>query len=135
MEAWGTGALENDVAGDWSFRIVAVGDLSLLSESIEEVLEAGDEELDLDAACLGLAACEVLARLKGNWGKRDSHSETLDKWVEDHPQDVPGDLVAKALAAIDRVLTAPCDLLEHWEQNDLEAWKASVADLRGRIAV
>jgi hypothetical protein len=28
-----------------------------------------------------LAACEVIARLKGGWGKCDAYSETADAWV------------------------------------------------------
>ena len=45
-------------------------------------MAVGEGYLDVDAACEGLAACEVVARLKGNWGARNAYTETVDKWVE-----------------------------------------------------
>ena len=43
--------------------------------------------LDLDPlylfyACAAIAAAEVIARLLGNWGERNSYTETVDAWVE-----------------------------------------------------
>ena len=79
-------------------------------------------------------ACEVIARLKGNWGVRNPYTETVDKWVESHNIVPPDDLVQFAAAVIDRVLTAPSELLELWEEGDANEWRNAVANLRSRVA-
>jgi hypothetical protein len=106
MGAWDVDSFGNDTACDWAYDLEDATDLSYVREALDAVLEVGDEYLDSDEACMALAACEVLARLKGNWGKRNAYSETVDKWVESHPQTPPADLIQTALSAIDRVRTA-----------------------------
>jgi hypothetical protein len=63
------------------------------------------------------------------------YTEPVDQWVAAHPEPPSPALVAQAIAAIDRVTTEPCELLELWsEGDDFERWRASVADLRARVA-
>ncbi len=133
MGAWGAGTFDNDTACDWAYGLEEADDLSVVSEALGRVLEMGDEYLDSDDACMGLAACEVVARLKGNWGPRNPYSETVDKWVTTHPQAPPDEFVRQASAVIERVLTAPSELLELWEEGDAKEWRESVEDLRRRV--
>jgi hypothetical protein len=134
MGAWGVGSFENDTACDWTYGLDEVEDLSLVRETLAAALDCGEDYLDADLACEALAACEVLARLKGNWGLRDSFSETVDRWVESHPMEVPADLVDTALYAIDRTLTPPSELLELWEEGaEAGEWRKDVEDLRSRV--
>lgn len=135
MGTWGTGTFDNDTACDWAYGLDAVDDLSLIEDAIEAVMVTGSDYLDSDIAVEALAACEVLARLRGQRGKNESDSEAVDSWVLAHPIAPPTDLVKKAVAAIDRVLTEPSELLELWgESEDKEIWRGAVADLRRRVA-
>lgn len=134
MGAWGTDSFDNDTACDWSYDLEEADDLSLVRETLARVFEEGDEYLDSDAACEALAACEVIARLKGNWGQRNAHTETVDEWVESHAITPPADLVEQAVAAIGRILTPPSELLELWEESaDGDAWHQAVEKLRARV--
>ena len=133
MGAWDVDTFDNDTACDWSAELDDTTDLNLVREALAAVLDVGDEYLDSDDACIALAACEVIARLKGNWGKRDSYTEAVDKWVESHPQTPSAELVNAALAAIDRIRRQPSELLELWEEADAAAWHAAVDDLRQRV--
>lgn len=133
MGAWDAYTFGNDAACDWAFGLDDVNDLSLVHETFEAVLNA-DDFLDSDIACEGLAACEVVARLKGNWGVRNSYSEDVDKWVIAHPIKPPETLVKTALAVIDRVLAANSELREIWEDANATEWLAAVADLRERVS-
>lgn len=133
MGAWGANTFDNDTACDWSYGLNEVDDLSLVRETLARVLAVGEEYLDSDDACEGLAACEVVARLKGNWGVRNSYTEPIDKWVETRGITPPGDLVQSAVAVIDRVLTAPSELLELWEEGDPTEWRNAVENLRSRV--
>ncbi len=133
MGAWGADTFDNDTACDWSYGLNEVDDLSLVRETLARVLAVGEEYLDSDDACEGLAACEVVARLKGNWGVRNPYTETIDKWVETHGITPPGDFVRSAVAVIDRVLTAPSELLELWEEGDPTEWRNAVENLRSRV--
>jgi hypothetical protein len=133
MGAWSADSFGNDTACDWSYGLEKVGDLSLVKQAIEAVLSVDEDYLDADTACEGLAACEVIARLKGNWGVRDPYTETVDKWVESHKIVPPEKLIQTALAAIDRICAQQSELLELWEEDDPSEWHAAVDDLRERV--
>src|SRR5262245_43416403 len=114
MGAWGHNTFDNDTAADWAAELAEAEDLSFVTDTLDEVLDVGDDYLDSDEACRGLAACEVVARLKGNGGARDDSAEGVDRWVAEHPKAPSKALVKKALAVIDRVARPPSELLELW---------------------
>ena len=135
MGAWSKESFGNDTACDWAYRLEKCSDLSLVRETIQAVLDAGDEYLEADAASEVIVAVEVIARLRGNFGVRDSYSESTDAWVAAHPQQPPQDLVELAIQALDRILSKPSELLELWEESDeFEAWNNSVLDLKNRAS-
>jgi hypothetical protein len=135
MSAWGHDTFDNDAAGDWAYRLEECADLTLVAETLALVLDAPGGYLDADAACEALAACEVVARLRGRHGKRDTYTEVVDAWVAAHPGQPPPEVVARALAAIERVLGPGSELAELWQDGaDTDAWRAAVADLRARVA-
>lgn len=134
MGAWGPGTFDNDTPCDWGYELETCEDLSLVRETLRKAAESGDEFLDSDEGWEALAACEVVARLKGNWGERNAYSESIDAWVEAHPQAVPEDVVKLSLAAIDRVLAPESELPELWADSDSEReWRDAVEDLRWRV--
>jgi hypothetical protein len=133
MGTWGFDTFDNDTAGDWAYGLEGAADLSYVRSALERVLAAGDEYLDVDEACEGLAACEVVARLKGNWGARNAYTEIVDGWVESHDIAPPAELIDQAVAVIKRVLAADSELRELWEEEDAGEWLAAVADLHSRI--
>jgi hypothetical protein len=128
MGAWGTGNFDNDTACDWVYELQETDDVSLVRNTLADV---GEDYLDSDVACMALAACEVIARLKGQWGPRNSYTEDVDKWVEAHPQKVPADLVQQAVKVIDRILGPESELSELWKDGDTaDEWQKVVDDLR-----
>jgi hypothetical protein len=135
MGAWSIESFGNDTACDWAYGLEQTSDLGLVRETIQKVLDTRDEYLEEYKASHAIAAIEVIARLKGNFGVRDSYSSPIDVWVAAHPQPPPQDLVKSAILALDRILAKPSELLEIWEDSGLaEAWKSSVFDLRNRVA-
>ena len=81
-----------------------------------------------------IAACEVIARLKGNWGARDSYSEGLDAWIEKHPQIPSVELVSLGVAILDRILDDKSELRDLWEESKFyRQWQEAVEELRGRV--
>jgi hypothetical protein len=134
MGAWGKGIFENDTACDWAYGLGETSDLSLIESTLDKVIKIGAEYLDASEAEEALAAAETVARLKGNWGIRDSYTETMDKWVETTRLVPPQALIEKSLKAIERVLSGPSELLELWgEVEELPAWEESVKDLSRRL--
>jgi hypothetical protein len=134
MGAWGTGVFENDTACDWSYGLEDVDDLSLVEGALDQVLSTGSDYLDSDVAVEALAACEVIARLRGRSGERNAYTKTVDAWVAAHSVEPPAALIQRALAAIDRVLAEPSELLELWSESDShDAWRAGLTNLRERI--
>jgi hypothetical protein len=134
MGSWGIDIFENDTACDWVNELEGESDLSLIESTLDEVLNVGADYLDSDPAREALAAAETIARLKGNWGNRDSSTETIDKWVEATRLIPPQALIEKALKATERVLSGPSELLELWgEGEEFTAWEESVKDLSRRL--
>jgi hypothetical protein len=133
MGAWSVDSFGNDTACDWAYGLEEVSDLSLVRETIQKVVDSGNEPLDASDAEEAIAAVEVLARLKGNFGERSSYTEATDNWVRAHPQQPPMILINLASQALDRILKPPSELLDLWQEGeDFAAWKNSVLDLKKR---
>ena len=131
----GPESFDNDTVNDWAYDLEDVADLSLVSAAISSVLAVGADYVDSDQACEAIGACEVIARLKGNFGVRDAYSEKVDEWVEAHPIAPPEALVQQALQAIDRILSPKSELMELWDEGGVnDEWHAKMADLRARVA-
>jgi hypothetical protein len=135
MGAWGVLAFDNDSANDWAHELEHADDLTLVESALDEVLSSEGDFVESDAACNALAACEVLARLRGHPGYTNSYTETVDKWVAAHrKQIVPTeDVLVRASVAIDRVVGEGSELRELWEEADGDEWRDAVEDLRRRL--
>lgn len=132
MGAWGPLAFDNDTANDWADDLEGVTDLSLVTGAFDELEEVGDDYLDQDVACCALAACEVLARCRGNAGYKNAYTEKVDAWVAGRPQTVSATLVKRALHAIQRILGDDSELKELWDGD--KEWLEGVEDLRQRLS-
>jgi hypothetical protein len=133
MGAWGVLAFDNDSANDWAYGLEDVDDLSLIESAFEEA-EAAGGFLDTDLATNALAACEVLARLRGKPGYTNAYTEKVDKWVAQHKLVPSPQLLTRASGVIDLVLGEDSELRELWEEGDGTEWRKSVEDLRQRVA-
>jgi hypothetical protein len=134
MGAWDVDSFGNDTACDWSYGLEEVKDLAYVEKTLDAVLRYGNKPVPADEAECAVAAAEVVARLKGNWGIENSYSETTDTWVRSHPQNPPAALVAKAVAVLERIVVEPSELLELWQEGEGDGWLDSVAELKGRVA-
>ncbi|RFP10613.1 MULTISPECIES: DUF4253 domain-containing protein [unclassified Duganella] len=133
MGAWAVDAFGNDTACDWAFALAESEDLSLVRDTIGQVLD-GEGPLDAGDGEVVLAAVETIARLRGHAGKRDAYSEPVDDWVLRTRIEVPDPLVAQAERALVRVLGENSELMALWEESgDAEGWRDSVAELRARL--
>ena len=135
MGTWDEGSFGNDTACDWSYGLEKVNDLRYVETTLDKVLAYGAGEMvPADAAECAVAAAEVIARLKGRWGEEDSYTETTDAWVRSHPVSPPPALVAKTVAALERIVRPPSELLDLWEEaEEGGSWVEAVAELKGRI--
>lgn len=135
MGSWGSGIFENDAAADWAFGLEEAEDLTYVENALDRVIQTGDEYLDASDAEEGLAAVEVVARLRGKWGMKSPYSEPVDLWVKKMKLKPSPDLVKKAIAVVNRVVVEPSELLELWTETDeLDEWKDSVAELKSRVS-
>lgn len=134
MGAWGVLAFDNDEANDWAYGLDEVTDLSLVRTTLEDAGSSTDGYLEQGVAAEALAACEVIARLRGRPGYTNAYTAKVDRWVALHPRVPPPDLIDLGTSVIDRILGPESELRELWEEAGDEGWRAAVLDLRARIA-
>ncbi len=132
MGAWGPHPFDNDDALDWASELKTASDLAPVRSALDATVDS-DEPLDADVASRALAACEVIARLKGNNGVMNAYTEAVDEWVRMRPMVPPSDLVRLARDAIAKVLGARSELRELWEESGGDEWQAAVRDLARRV--
>lgn len=134
MGAWDSDPFGNDTAGDWAYGLDEGDDLSLIQSTLQKLHEVGSEYLEAPDAEEAIAAADALARLKGSFYVRNAYTESLDKWVDEHPIIPPQELVDSAIRAIDRILTPPSELLELWEDSeDFKNWQNHLDELKKRL--
>ena len=115
--------------------LAETADLSLI-EIRARVSVLCDDDVATSDAEEAIVAADVVARLMGTFTSKDSYTKTADDWVMKHRLSASPILIKKAVAALDRILTKPSELLELWEESDTEtdAWKRSVKALRSRLS-
>ena len=134
MGAWGHDTFDNDAAGDWACELAESDDLSVIEDALDGVLECGDDYLESDEAARALAACDTIARLRGNFGVRNSDTDRVDQWVAAHPKLATDRLLPVAHQVIDRIVGPDSELPDLWKDSDsYDAWQASLDDLRSRL--
>lgn len=135
MGAWDSDPFGNDSACDWIYQLETVNDLSLIENTLKAVIEVGGEYLESFEAEQAVAAVDTIARLKGNFYVKNPSTETLDKWVESNNFEINSELIDLSVKVLDRIQTAPSELLELWEESDeFSNWKKHLEDLKIRIS-
>lgn len=136
MGSWDVGSFGNDAAADWVFELEEAEDLSVVESALNSVIEEAESDnyVESPTGCEAVAACEVIARLKSNFGKRDAFSEGVDNWVANHVITPDTDLIAKALRVLGIVRSEQSELYQLWKESDSFAdWEASIDDLLSRV--
>jgi Domain of unknown function (DUF4259) len=134
MGAWTHESFGNDDACDWAYELEEADDLSVIESALDAVLAAGSEYLEAPEASQAIAAAEVIARLQGNFGIKDSYSEAVDIWVGKVKLAPTSQLITKTRQALDRIIAEPSELLELWQDSDEgDSWLCAVSELRARI--
>lgn len=134
MGAWAEDAFGNDTACDWAASFSENPSMDTVRDVIKRVLEA-DEYLDSDEASECLVACEILARLKGQWGLKNAYSEAVDQWVESINIMPSEELITLAKKAIARIFAENSELQELWDEDGKnEKWHIEMDNLLLRVS-
>jgi hypothetical protein len=135
MGAWGVDVFDNDTACDYAASVAETSNLAKIEATISGVLHSGTKYLEAPDGEECLAAADIVARLRGNFGICNAYTEDIDRWVKSIKLLPSPDLLDKARRAVERVSTGPSELIDLWTQSDeFEAWKSSVDGLRQRLA-
>ncbi len=136
MGTWDIGPYDNDSAADWCGSLHDAEPAERAGLLRQALREAAEETGFLDSregSRAVAAAAVIVSQLPG--GAPPTSSYAPDFLLGDGRLEVPADLPALAVGALDRVLAADSEWLELWqESNDPEAAFAVVRDLRARLA-
>jgi hypothetical protein len=131
MGAWGYGNFENDgVLDSLNYFVEAEDSVGIIGEAFRWLDEPGGLSDD-DACSEMLAACELIAALKG--APAPDLPDNVQDWVKAHQSEEVQPLLPLALSAIEQV-TTESELKNLWEgSDDYSNWLAVQADLRARL--
>lgn len=137
MGTWAVHAFGNDDAGDLLGRLFDDGTVSVLEDALSKVaLSEIESYLEAPDGQEAIGAAEAIAWMLGRPDPSIPEDEELNAWIANVKARPSAELIRIAVAAIDRVLTGPSELLELWQESDeFEDWKASVLDTRTRIQI
>lgn len=79
MGSWGEGAFDNDAATDWSFKLEASPDLSVVEQALAAVNDNGEGIILEETGSVAVAAAEVVARLRGKPGLENAYTAAVDQ--------------------------------------------------------
>ena len=136
MGAWSHEPFGNDTASDWKYGLEEATDLSLIEETFDRVLAIGEDYLESPEAEEAVAAAEVLARLVGPNNGAVEPVELVDAWAANIKLKPSDELIQKAQAALNRILSEDSELLELWQESgSYDAWAGSMNSLMDRLSV
>jgi len=122
------------MACDFASAVANGGGVHALDEAIDRVLLSEGNYLEAPDAEEGLAAVDIVARLRGSPGQQTAYTAAIDAWIKNAQAQVPDELVGKAKRAIARILLEPSELLELWtESENFEGWKRAVEAVAQRL--
>ncbi|SDT40438.1 DUF4259 domain-containing protein [Actinoplanes derwentensis] len=116
MGTWDFGPFDNDNAADWSGELQDAGPerrVALIRQTLSEVLHRG-EYLDSDPANRAVAAAAVVASLQPS-GSTLTTAYAPDFLTGGGTLDIPADLPALALRALDRIVGDDSEWRDTWE--------------------
>ena len=135
MGAWSHEPFGNDTASDWKYGLEATTDLSLIEETLDRVLAIGEDYLESPQAEEAVAAADALARLVDPDNGELEPVELVDAWAANINFKPSHELLQKAQAALNRILSENSELLELWqESNSFDAWAGSINSLMDRLS-
>ena len=129
MGTWGMKVFESDNTLDWLWDVKDSHDTALLAKAVnpEETsyLEASEGELIL-------AAAEIISGLRGK--PREGLPEQALTWIGNHKSLDVSELVPKAVAGIDLVLSEQSELNDLWKESpDYNNWVEDVKQLKALL--
>jgi hypothetical protein len=105
-----------------------------LAQALDRVVSCDGGYLEAPDAEEGLAAAEIVARLKGSPSQQTAYTASIDAWIKGLQTGVSDELVEKAKLSIVRILTEPSELLELWTaSDDFDGWKRTVEEVSKRL--
>lgn len=132
MGAWGIGPFENDDALDWVWGLDGEDADEVLATALRSVARTSTASyLEVTDGATAVAAATIVASAAD--GETDDLPPEAIEYLKRaaSPED---DLVASAIAALDRVTADQSEVAELWdESDDGPEWRESVAALRQRL--
>ena len=132
MGAWGADSFENDDAADWVTDFCDAPDQAVIVKTLSAVahLDAG-EYLEASDCCVGIAAAEVVAALKG--APNPNLLETTRTCLSSLKFKAEPGLIALALKTTERIKTKS-ELKELFDESENpEEWYQAIGNLEERL--
>lgn len=123
MGTWDVGPFDDDTAADWCGGLhdaTPAQRPAMLRSAFTVVLDNGDDYLDSDLAAEAIAAAAIVAsQLPGGGAVTSSYAP--DFLLEGGSIEVPQDVPALAIRALNRIVGDDSEWLELWDETEEDA--------------
>ncbi len=120
MGTWDVGPFDNDTAADWCGALDDAAPQKravMIRQALSRVAEHGEEYLDSEYAVEAIAAAAIVAsQLPGGTAIQTPYAP--DFLVEGGTVEVPTDVPAMAVRALDRIVEKDSEWRELWEESE-----------------
>jgi hypothetical protein len=129
---------DNDSAADWVADLCEheSDGMDFIQETLLATVDHGEEYLEAPQAEEAVAAATVVALLTqhpvGSGLDPELHEELME-WLQVHGSHPTPQLLSLAIAGLNRVVTAPSELMELWADEGDTSWRASVEETLARL--
>ena len=129
---------DNDSAADWIADLCEQESdgIEFIQETLLATAKHGEDYLEAPQAEEAVTAATVVSLLCQDpvgSGLDPELYEELMEWLQVHGSHPTSKLLSLAIAALNRVVTAPSELMELWADEGDTSWRASVEETLARL--
>lgn len=131
MGAWSAEPFGNDTAADFAWELDEAPSWAIIADAFADAAAEGDD-VDIDTACIAIAAAEVVAHGLGQPTQSDGYTESVDAFVA--RVGAPESALVDEAVRIVTVLASSGELAQEWAESDPDEWREATSRLLAALA-
>ncbi len=122
---------DNDMACDWENGITISTDISYFLQEFSNILNAKDQELEIDMTCRALAVASAIYQIKTRKCSSDSFTSNVCIWAKENSEKITKELILFAINSLEKIMNSNSELKFYWKlRGNLDDFNNNVYQLK-----